>query len=128
MDANQNLFDRFGGIRPMAEALGEAPSTVQSWKAVGRIPATKQPGVLAAAGRLGIAITTDDVVFPMGREDAPGETTLSANNGGEIISPEREAGPGHPFLPSSATSSPTTERPLPSWASPACSDGEADAA
>jgi hypothetical protein len=54
MNDEPNLFDRFGGIRPMAEALNERPSTVQSWKTAGRVPATKQPDVLARAGQLGI--------------------------------------------------------------------------
>jgi hypothetical protein len=83
MTTASNLFDRFGGIRPMAEAVGEAPSTVQSWKNVGRIPATKQPDVLAAAERCGIIVTAEDVVFPMGRDFAgslPGSSTGNAED------------------------------------------------
>ncbi len=65
--ANQEtLFDKFGGIRPMADLLGEPPSTVQSWKSVGRIPAGKQPLILAKAAQLGLPVTSTDVVFPMG--------------------------------------------------------------
>lgn len=66
METVTNLFDRFGGIRPMAEILGEAPSTVQSWKAAGRIPAGKQPLVMERGAAKGIAVTAHDVVFPMG--------------------------------------------------------------
>lgn len=73
MDTQKTLFDRFGGVRPMAEILGEPPSTVQSWKNVGRIPAGKQPIVLAKAAELGLPITSDDVVYPMGRIDLPTE-------------------------------------------------------
>lgn len=62
-----DLFARFGGIRPMAEALSEPPSTVQSWKSVGRIPSTKQPDVLRKAAELGIECSAEDVVFPLGR-------------------------------------------------------------
>ena len=51
----------------MAEALGEAPSTVQSWKSVGRVPASKQPAVLDAARLRGIEVSAEDVVFPFGR-------------------------------------------------------------
>jgi len=61
------LFETFGGIRPMAEALGESPSSIQGWKNTGRVPATKQPLVLMRAAELGLDVTTDDVVFPLGR-------------------------------------------------------------
>jgi len=60
------LFDKFDGVRPMAEHLSEPPSTVQSWKTNGRIPAHKQPGVLRKARELGLSVTADDVVFPLG--------------------------------------------------------------
>ncbi len=49
----------------MAEALGESPSTVQSWKAAGRVPSTKQPDVLARGAELKIGIGPVDVVFPL---------------------------------------------------------------
>lgn len=60
-----NLFDKFGGVRPMAEHLLQPPSTVASWKATGRIPANHQPAVLDKAAELGLDITADDVVFPL---------------------------------------------------------------
>lgn len=68
----------------MAEALGEAPSTVGSWKAVGRIPATKQPAVLDAAKRLGLAVTAEDVVFPMGGIDRAEWPIAATGNGDEF--------------------------------------------
>lgn len=49
----------------MAEALREPPSTVQSWKTTGRVPATKQPLVLSRAEELGLDVTAMDVVFPL---------------------------------------------------------------
>jgi hypothetical protein len=67
MDDQPNLFERFGGIRPMAEALNERPSTVQSWKTAGRVPSTKQPEVLARACALGIDVIPRDVIFPLDR-------------------------------------------------------------
>ncbi len=66
MDTNRTIFDKFGGVRPMAVALSEPPSTVQSWKNVGRIPAGRQPDVLARAVELGLDVTLKDVVFPLG--------------------------------------------------------------
>lgn len=66
METVTNLFDRFGGIRPMADILGEPPSTVQSWKSAGRIPAGKQPQVIERGTAAGIKVTAHDVVYPMG--------------------------------------------------------------
>lgn len=71
MSDETDLFTRLGGTRAMAERLGEPPSTVQSWKAAGRIPAAKQPAVLAlGSDKDGRSITADDVVFPFGRPNA----------------------------------------------------------
>lgn len=61
------IFHAFGGIRPMARSLEESPSTVAAWKKVGRIPAEKQPHVLDVAASLGLPITAENVVFPLGR-------------------------------------------------------------
>lgn len=74
MDTNTTLFDRLGGIRKTAELLGEAPSTVQSWKAAGRIPAQKQPLVLERAAAVGIEISAEDVVYPLGKPVAEAPT------------------------------------------------------
>jgi len=63
----QTLFQRFGGIRPMARALGLPSSNVCTWKSEGRIPSKQQAHVLAVGQALGLPITTDDVVFPLGR-------------------------------------------------------------
>lgn len=71
METDRTLFARLGGIRKMAELIGEPPSTVQSWKTAGRIPAQKQPLVLERAGAAGIDITADDVVFPMQDKSLP---------------------------------------------------------
>lgn len=65
MTEGSTLFDRFGGTRQMADHLGEPPSTVQSWKAAGRIPATKQPAVLDKGKELGLPVTAEDVIFPL---------------------------------------------------------------
>lgn len=67
MEHDTNLFRLFNGIRPMARALMEPPSNVSAWKKVGRIPAEKQPHVLAVGLKLGLPITAEHVVFPLGR-------------------------------------------------------------
>lgn len=70
MDDEPNLFTLFNGIRPMARALGESPSNISAWNKKGRIPAEKQPHVLAVGLKLGLPITAEHVVFPLGRPHA----------------------------------------------------------
>ncbi|WP_369799497.1 carph-isopro domain-containing protein [Novosphingobium sp. PP1Y] len=69
MVSSNNIFDTFGGIRSMARAIGEPSSTVFSWKRGGRIPAHKQPIVLEVGQALGLPVTAEHVVFPLGRPD-----------------------------------------------------------
>jgi len=66
MTSETDLFTRLGGTRAMASLVGEAPSTVQSWKSAGRIPAHKQQGVITRVREAGHSITASDVVWPMG--------------------------------------------------------------
>ncbi|WP_267348097.1 hypothetical protein [Sphingomonas sp. GM_Shp_2] len=67
MSERRTLFDAFGGTRKMADTLGEAPSTVQSWKTAGRIPAGRQPAVFEKAAELDLGVTAEDIIWPMGR-------------------------------------------------------------
>lgn len=57
------IIDRFGGIRPMAAALGKPVSTVQSWKVRGSIPDPSKPEVLAKARELKLDLRPEDF-FP----------------------------------------------------------------
>src|SRR3546814_1757501 len=70
MNQPHTIFHLFGGIRPMARALCEPSSNVSAWKREGRIPASKQPHVLEVGQALGLPITADHVVFPLGRPNA----------------------------------------------------------
>lgn len=54
------IIDRFGGTRAMATALGLPPSTVQSWKEVGLIPAKHQQAILDEARARGIDLEPAD--------------------------------------------------------------------
>jgi hypothetical protein len=78
------LFDHFGGVRRLAMELGEPLTTVQSWKSAGRIPAAKQPSVLAAAKRLRLSVRAEDIIFPMG-----GEGSGQAGEGAAGCAPAR---------------------------------------
>ena len=47
--AAQRVISQFGGIRPLANKLGIAVSTVQGWRERGAIPAGRRAAILAAA-------------------------------------------------------------------------------
>jgi len=78
------IFDKFGGTRKMATALGEAPSTVNSWKASGRIPAHRQPAVLEKARELDLDVSAEDIVFPLGGGEAASIASQQSDEGGKI--------------------------------------------
>jgi hypothetical protein len=131
------LFDRFGGIAKLAEGLGEPKTTVSSWKQAGRIPAQRQPRVLELAEAIGVEITAEDVVFPMGRPNTPLNSSASATKLTENIRESvngrsdgaAEAGAPSPFSEGScAICSPTSARSSTPAGSPGCSTGEAKAA
>ena len=57
------IIDKFGGIRPMASAIGKPVSTVQSWKVRGSIPDRAKPDILACARTSGVELSPADF-FP----------------------------------------------------------------
>ena len=66
---SQDLFTRFGGVRPMARALDRpsrpcGASKVHSWKKKRAIPQPWQGDVLEIGNRLNLEITAEDVMFP----------------------------------------------------------------
>lgn len=59
----KSVFEKFGGIRPMAEKVGVPASTVKSWDTSLRIPTWRHDTILAAALRHGHTdVTIDDLV------------------------------------------------------------------
>jgi len=54
------IIETFGGTRAMASAIGLPPSTVQSWKDSGVIPAKRQQDVLDKARELGKELSPAD--------------------------------------------------------------------
>ncbi len=65
-----SVFQKLGGIRPMAAKLGDVPpSTVKSWHAKGVIPAWRHQSILDAAKAHGVQLTLDELVNV--RTDAP---------------------------------------------------------
>ena len=65
----EKIIEKFDGTRPMANALGLPPSTVQSWKDTGRIPSKHQQNVLDKARELGIEIAPADFFDTPSDED-----------------------------------------------------------
>ena len=57
-----SVFEKFGGIRPMASALGIAHSTVKAWHYARSIPAWRHDSILAAATREGISLSAEELV------------------------------------------------------------------
>lgn len=57
-----SVFQKFGGIRPMAAKLGDVPpSTVKSWHAKRCIPTWRRQSVIDAARAHGIDLIDDEV-------------------------------------------------------------------
>jgi len=71
------LFGIWGGVRKMARDLNRPASTVHGWKKEGRVPANEQQHVLQIAEELGLPITADHVVFPLGRPNAAAPVELT---------------------------------------------------
>jgi len=50
----------FGGIRPLAAALGVTPSTVQYWAMTGAIPQWRRDSIVKAATKSGVTLPSND--------------------------------------------------------------------
>lgn len=57
----QSVFQKFGGIRPMAAKTGMPSSTVKSWHRKSSIPSWRHDAILAAARQHGIRLTEDEL-------------------------------------------------------------------
>lgn len=53
----------FGGIRPLARAIGRDPSAIIRWRSRGRLPAGMPAALLVVARDKGIEMSSDDVVW-----------------------------------------------------------------
>jgi hypothetical protein len=77
MKQGETLFGIWGGVRRMARDLNRPASTVHGWKKEGRVPANEQPYVLQIAEELGLPITAEHIIFPLGRPDVADAIDLS---------------------------------------------------
>lgn len=68
----QSVFQKFGGIRPMAAKLGDVPpSTVKSWHAKREIPVWRHDSILSAAQRHGVKLDRDELINIPANDTAP---------------------------------------------------------
>lgn len=70
MTIASRIIAKFGGVRKAAAKGGWAPSTVQSWKDVGLIPAQRQAEVLKAGSDLPDPVTAADFFEPEASDEA----------------------------------------------------------
>ena len=75
MTTAQHIINKFGGTRRAAALIGVPPSTVQSWKESGFVPARRQAHVLNVAAANGIALSASDFIGVLNHAPAaqPGE-------------------------------------------------------
>lgn len=78
MGYSEEIIKKFNGTRPMAERLGLPPSTVQSWKDTGRIPAKHQQAVLDKAREANIDLSPADFFDAETQDDSAPQHTARA--------------------------------------------------
>lgn len=65
MSCASRIIEKLGGTRKAAVILGKPPSTIQSWKNSGLIPARHQGEILRAARKADINIQPADFFEPL---------------------------------------------------------------
>lgn len=71
-----SVFQKFGGIRPMAAKINVPPSTVKSWHSKREIPDWRRVTILQAAAAHGIDLAENELVDIL--EDAPAQSEEAA--------------------------------------------------
>ena len=79
--AAQQIISQFGGIRPMANKLGVAVSTVQGWRERGAIPPRHHQRLRAAAEAHGVEIDPQDLALLRADSQENSRRTLRAVTG-----------------------------------------------
>ena len=94
----ETVIDRFGGIRPMAQKLDIAVSTVQGWKARNHIPENRWQDIQDVAAREGVDLTPSESGEGTPRdgdrdETAAAETAETATADVSDSGPDEKTGP-----------------------------------
>ena len=123
-----SVIGRFGGIRPMAQKLGIAVSTVQGWRERGVIPKGRHGQIRAAAAAAGIDLPEDELEAAGKRPAAaatglpvpavprlePPQTDAAETDAAETDTPETEPAKTDAAQPAAAPSGPSeSETPEP---------------
>lgn len=58
----EEIIEKFGGIRKMAQIMGYPASTVHNWKVRKSIPAPQQGIILHYAQKNGISVAANDMI------------------------------------------------------------------
>ena len=99
------LIEAFGGLRPMAAALGASVSTVQGWKERGRIPPARAPRVREAAARQQVE---PELVEAALAASGSGSTSRGGRGGRGGRGPGRKAAaPGAIQVPAATSAAPS---------------------
>ena len=64
------IIDAFGGVRPLARAIKQPPTTVSGWRKRGSIPDWQKVRVLDASRRYGVSLILYDFL-PASFRDCP---------------------------------------------------------
>jgi hypothetical protein len=68
MTPAERVIDTFGGLTPLARALGFPVSTVQGWKERGEIPQRHWLPIMNVAKEAGISLKLEDFLEPITAE------------------------------------------------------------
>ncbi len=127
-----SVIGRFGGIRPMAQKLGIAVSTVQGWRERGVIPKARHGQIRAAAAAGGIALPDDELDAAAQRSDsapAPDSSKPAEAPVPELETPKTEASkPADPKPETAEASRPAARSSMATAAASAPKPGPASAA
>jgi hypothetical protein len=92
--AAHRVISQFGGIRPMANKLGVAVSTVQGWRERGAIPAGRRDAILAAAKAHEVELDEAALDAAAGDSETEAETVPPAETAKPAATAIPKSGPG----------------------------------
>lgn len=93
---DNEIIERFGGIRPMAAKLGVAVTTVQGWKERGHIPEGRLPQIIVAAAEIGVDLGLETPPAPESVAPKPEPKAVAEKAPGkreQTLEPEPEVKP-----------------------------------
>ena len=121
--AAHKVIDAFGGIRPMAQKLGVAASTVQGWKERGVIPSGRHQKILEIVKADNLALSAEDVAAsaqmpddPTSADDKPAaapKPAVGETSGGKVPEKSEAAAPTPPKADAGSAKAAPSSAPAP---------------